>query len=379
MQYKGTKKDMRTIGRELGVRYVIEGSVRKFQDDLRITAQLIEVDSDTQLWAETYRGKLADVFDIQERVSRQIVDALMLALTPAESVVLTKRSTSNPEAFEYVLRARDFLNRRTKHSFEFAMQLFQQAIDLDPQYAAAHAGLAETYAWYNRVYERKDLWLDKAIEASMKALMYDPMLSEAYAALALAYYLKGSLAEAMTASQKAIDLDPHSFNAYWILGRIYRTADRDREALPLFQKTLALNPDFYTVYADLRMTYKRLGNEQKMMETVEAALEMLPRYVTRHPDDVRARMFLASMLAAAGRLEQARAEGARALELSPGDAQMMYNAACFYAQLGEKDRAAETLRGAVAAGYQHYAWIKRDPDLDDIRNEPAYIDLMKGR
>jgi len=379
MQYKGTKKDMRTIGRELGVRYVIEGSVRKFQDDLRITAQLIEVDSDTQLWAETYRGKLADVFDIQERVSRQIVDALMLALTPAESVVLTKRSTSNPEAFEYVLRARDFLNRRTKHSFEFAMQLFQQAIDLDPQYAAAHAGLAETYAWYNRVYERKDLWLDKAIEASMKALMYDPMLSEAYAALALAYYLKGSLAEAMTASQKAIDLDPHSFNAYWILGRIYRTADRDREALPLFQKTLALNPDFYTVYADLRMTYKRLGNEQKMMETVEATLEMLPRYVTRHPDDARARMFLASMLAAAGRLEQARAEGARALELSPGDAQMMYNAACFYAQLGEKDRAAETLRGAVAAGYQHYAWIKRDPDLDDIRNEPAYIDLMKGR
>jgi len=213
----------------------------------------------------------------------------------------------------------------------------------------------------------------------MKALMYDPMLSEAYAALALAYYLKGSLAEAMTASQKAIDLDPHSFNAYWILGRIYRTADRDREALPLFQKTLALNPDFYTVYADLRMTYKRLGNEQKVMETVEATLEMLPRYVTRHPDDARARMFLASMLAAAGRLEQARAEGARALELSPGDAQMMYNAACFYAQLGEKDRAAETLRGAVAAGYQHYAWIKRDPDLDDIRNEPAYIDLMKGR
>ncbi len=119
MQYKGTKKDIKSIGRELGARYIMEGSVRKFQDDLRITAQLIDVDSDEQLWAETYKGKLADVFDIQEKVSKQIVDALMVKLTPTEKIVLSKRSTLNPEAFDCNLRARDFLYRYNKNHLDF--------------------------------------------------------------------------------------------------------------------------------------------------------------------------------------------------------------------------------------------------------------------
>lgn len=140
MQYKGTKKDIKTIGRELDARYIIEGNVRKFQDNLRITAQLIDVESDAQLWAETYKGKLADVFDIQEQVSKQIVDALMVKLTPTEQVALTKRSTVNAEAFDYYLRARGFLYRFSKNNINIAMQLFNKAIELDPRYAAAYAG-----------------------------------------------------------------------------------------------------------------------------------------------------------------------------------------------------------------------------------------------
>ena len=118
MQYKGTQKGIKDIGRELGVRYIIEGSVRKFQDNLRITAQLIDVETDRQLWAETYKGNLADVFEIQEKVSKQIVDALMMKLTPLEKVVLEKRATLNAEAFDYYLRARDFLYQRSKNSVQ---------------------------------------------------------------------------------------------------------------------------------------------------------------------------------------------------------------------------------------------------------------------
>ena len=266
MQYKGTKKDIRTIGRELGARYIIEGNVRKFQDNLRITAQLIDVESDAQLWAETYKGKLADIFDIQEQVSKQIVDALMLKLTPTEKVVLTKRSTGNAEAFDCNLRARDFLYRRTKNSIQFAIQLFQKAIELDTRYAAAYAGLGEAYATMHHDFDSKEMWLDKAIESSLKALMYDPTLSDAYAALGLAYFSKKSLDEALSATQKAIELDPNNFAGYWILGRIQHTIDHDVDAVELFKKAIALNPDFHSAYGDLRMVYERLGEKEKYQD-----------------------------------------------------------------------------------------------------------------
>jgi non-specific serine/threonine protein kinase len=341
MQYKGTKKDVKTIGRELGARYIMAGSVRKFQDNLRISVQLIDVPSDIQLWAETYKGKLADVFDIQEQVSKQIVDALRLKLTITEKVALTKRPTVNPEAFDCNLRARDFLYQRSKNKLKIAIQLFEKAIELDPRYAGAYAGLGEAYAELYQDFERKEGWLDKSIEFSLKALIYDSTLSEAYAALSLAYFHKKSFDEAITATQKAIELDPNSFIGYWILGRIYHTTDRDREAVDLLQKVITLNPDFYTAYGDLQAVYERLGEKEKHGQTLQAALKVYPRYLSQHPDDARGHMFFALTLAIAGKIDEAKVEGAKAIELSPG--------------------------------------IKRDADLETIREEPEYIEMMKGK
>ena len=379
MQYKGTTKDIKTIGRELGARYIMEGSVRKFQDNLRITAQLIDVESDEQLWVETYKGMLADVFDIQEKVSKQIVDALMVKLTPTEQVALTKRSTLNAEAFDCNLRARNFLYRFTKNGVQFAIQLFRKAIDLDARYAGAYAGLGEAYATLYQNFDRKEVWLDKAIESSLKALMYDTTLSEAYAALGLAYLHKKSINEAITATQKAIELDPNSFISHWILGRIYHTTDRDREAIDLFKKVVELNPDFYTAYSDLQIAYERLGEKEKVEEALKAALEVYPRYLSQHPDDARGHMFFASSLVQNGKNEEGMAEAAKALELSPGDPVMMYNAACFYAVLGEKRLALEWLKNSIASGNENYEWLKRDSDLDTIRGEPEYAELVKGK
>ena len=379
MQYKGTKKDIKTIGRELGARYILAGSVRKFQDNLRITVELIDVETDAQLWAETYKGTLADVFDIQEKVSKQIVDALMVKLTPTEKIVLEKRSTINAEAFDCNLRARNFLYRRTKNSVQFAIQLFKKAIELDPRYAGAYAGLGEAYANLYQDFERKDTWLDKAIESSLRALMYDSTLSEAYAALSLAYWNKEERHEALTASQKAIELDPNNFIGYWILGRIYHGTDRDREAIDLFKKVVALNPDFYSVYGDLEIVYARLGEKEKYDETLHTALKVYERYLSQHPDDARGHMYFATDLAQVGRKEEAKLEAARALELSPDDPLMLYNATCFYAQMGEKRLALETLKNAIAAGYANFDWLKRDSDLDSIRKEPEYIELLKGK
>lgn len=379
MQFKGTKKDAKTIGRELGTRYILAGSVRKFHDNLRITVELIDVDADEQLWAETYKGTIADIFDIQEQVSRQIVDALMLKLTPVEKVVLTKRSTVNAEAFDCYLRARDFLYRRTKNGVQFAIQIFQKAIELDARYAAAYAGLGEAYATLHYDYDTKEQWIDKAIESSLKAMMYDPTLSEAYAALGLAYMSKKTLSAAMDASRKAIELDPNNFTGYWILGRTLHLADRDEEAAEMHKKAIALNPNFHTAYGDLRIVYDRLGDKAKQEEVMATLLDVYPRYLAQHPDDARSHIYYAIDLAQVGRTEEAHTEAARALELSPGDSLMMYNIACFYSRLGDKQLAIKSLQDSMLAGLEDYEWIKRDADFDGIRNEPAYIELLKGK
>lgn len=379
MQYKGTTKDLKSIGRELGTRYILSGSVRKFQDNLRITVELIDIEADAQLWAETYKGKLEDVFDIQEQVSKQIVDALMVKLSPTEKVVLTKRATLDPQAFDCNLRARDSLYRYTRSGVQTAIQLFQKSIDHDPRYAEAYAGLGEAYATLYQQFDRKDDWLEKAMEAGLKALMYDPSLSEGYTTLGMVHLHKKAREEALAASRKAIELDPNNFIGYWILGRIFHTADQDREAIPLFEKTIALNPDFYSAYGDLRMAHTALGEKAKAHENLQAELLMYPRYLAKHPDDARAYMFNAIALIDAGRIEEGKRQGSKAIELSPDDPLMLYNASCFYSSLGEKALAIQALKNAIAAGYGFYEWIKRDTDLENIRGEPEFIELMKGK
>jgi adenylate cyclase len=379
MQYKGTKKDIKTIGRELSARYIIEGSVRKFQDNLRIAVQLIDVESDRQLWAESYKGKLADVFDIQEQVSKQIVEALLVKLSPTEKVILTKRPTLNADAFDHNLRARKFLYRQTKNNVNLAIQLFRKAIELDARYADAYAGLGEAYALFYAYFERKDSLLDQAIESCLKALMYDANLSEAYAALGLAYYYRGSYEEALTAIQKAIDLDPNNFFGYWILGRLLQSLGKDNEAIEPMRKVLSLNPEFYTAYSDLSMIYEQLGQQDMLDSLREEELQFYPKYLTQNPDDARAHLFYAHSLVQAGDVEGAKTEAGVALELSPNDAVMLYNTACLYARLGENQPAIAALKNAIDSGFTQYDWVKRDPDLNGIREEPGYLELMNGK
>lgn len=379
MQYKNTAKDIKTIGRELGIRYLLEGSVRKFQDNLRITVQFIDVENGRQLWAESFKGKMEDVFDIQEKVSKQVVDALMIKLSPNEKVILTKRSTVNAEAFDCYLRAREFLYRRTKSSLQFAIHLFQKAIELDTRYAAAYAGLGESYATLHYDYDTKEIWVEKAIESSLKALMYDSTVAEAYAALAMAYFSKKSIQEAETAARKAIELGPNIFTGHWVLARICHVMNRDHEAVELLKKTIELNPDFHTAFGELRMAYERLGDKEKMNDIVQKMLTMFPLYLAKHPDDARSHIHYATQLAVVGKRDEALQQTNKAIDLSPDDPLMFYNAACVYSRLDQKSLAVETLQKSIVAGLEDYEWIKSDPDFDGIRNEPGYIELMKGK
>ena len=379
MQLKDRKDDIRKLGADLGVRYIVGGSVRRFQDSVRITVQLVDVRTNRQIWGNTYKGKLDDIFDIQEQVAQQIVEALKLKLSFSERVSLTKRQTVNAQAYDLYLRGQDYLYRLTKRSVERAIQLFEKAIELDPRYAAAYAGCSSAYGQMYWLFEQDLKFRDRAQELSFKALMYDNNLAEAYTAMGLSYFIAGKFEEASASSHKAIELDPEDSIAHWTLGRIHFSRGEFQQAYELYHRVIELKPEFLSASADLKMTCERLGRHQEAELTRNRLLERLPNHLLQNPDDARARMIHAIMLAQAGRKDEALHECGQALELSPGDPVMLYNCTCFYSMAGEVDQAIETLGQAIAAGYANFAWLKQDPDMNALRDSPRFQALLDGR
>ena len=378
MQYKGKVRDVRAIGTELGARYIVGGSVRRFQDSVRITVQLVDVTTGRPLWGDTYKGRLDDIFDIQEKVAQQIVDALKLKLSISERVSLTKRQTMNVQAYDLYLRGQAYLYRLTKKGTEYAIQLFEKAIELDPRYGAAYAGCSCAYGQMYQWFSREESYRDRAQEFSFKALMYDSNLPEAYTAMGLSYFIWGKFEEAAASVRKAIELDPDDFVAHWTLGRIHFSTGELEQAIPHFQRVIELQPAFYVAYSDYGQTLLGLGRKADADECARKVLDLMPNYLLQNPDDSRARMFYAVTLCDVGDREGAIREGASAIEASPGDSVMLYNAACLYARLGETRRAVDTLRQAIEAGVRNFAWMKNDPDLDSLRDDPEFQALTSG-
>lgn len=380
MQYKGAKLDIRAIGSELGARYIVGGSVRRFRESVRVTVQLVDVDTNRQIWGNTYKGKLDDIFDIQEQLAKQIVEALKLQLSFSEKLSLTKRQTVNAQAYDLYLRGQEYLYRLTKRSVEYAIQLFEKAIELDPRYAAAYAACSSAYGQMYQYFSREEHYRTKAQELSFKALMYDNNLPEAYTAMGLSYFIWGKFDEAAESGRKAIELNPDDFIAYWTLGRIHFSTGKAQDAVELFRRVIELKPRFYVAHADLRMAYEALGQmEEAAALSRKLAEELLPTYLLQSPDDSRARMFYAVTLSQVGRREDAIREGATALEMSPGDSVMFYNGACLYSRLGEIRKAVDTLRQAIAGGTKNFGWMRNDPDLGPLRDDPEFKELMEGK
>jgi adenylate cyclase len=374
-QLKERKHDVRAISDELGARYIVGGSVRRFQDSFRINVQLVDVTTNRQIWANTYKGKLDDIFDIQEQVAQQIVEALKLKLSFSEKVSLTKRQTVDAHAYDLYLKGQDYLYRLTKRSVEYAIQLFEKAVELDVRYAAAYAAASIAYGQLYQYFDRDDAHRTRAQELSFKALMYDNNLPEAYTAMGLSYFIWGKLEEAGEASRKAVELDPDGFVARWTLGRIHFTNGDFAKAYELFRRVTELKPSFFSGYVDLAQSCDGLGLVEEARTARRQVSEIMPNYLLQNPDDARARMYYAVVLAEMNRKEEALREGTKALEVSPDDGMMLYNCACLYARLGETDKAIENLRAAKAKGYADDGWLAHDPDLDGIRGHPDFIAL----
>jgi tetratricopeptide (TPR) repeat protein len=313
MPYKGTKKGLRQIGLELGASVILEGSVRRAGDKVRIVGQLIDARTDRHLWAETYDRGLSDVFAIQGDVARQIARELRIRLSPVVRKRLETPAVVRPEAYAAYLRGRESYYRYTAEDNERAVSLFQKALEIQPDYALAFAGLGDAFALRVLNFGYPPPWLDRAMESSQKAIELNPDLAEGYKALGLVYDAKGDLREALRTYEKALDLNPNYAPVLANIGSVNYSLGRFDEALRWQRNAAVLQPGVARTFSSVGLQYYQLRYDGQAALWLEKALSFQPKAI--FPTVV-----LAFVDLMAGRTGAAREKLAGTLNASPENA-----------------------------------------------------------
>jgi TolB-like protein/Flp pilus assembly protein TadD len=376
-RYKGTEKSSSEIGTELGVATILQGSVRRAGEDVRITAQLVDTRSDRNLWANTYDRNLTDIFAIQDEIAQNIAGALRLTLESEARRSSRRGPPGNFEAYDFYLRGRSLFYAGRRSSMQQAQRMFRRAIEMDPEYAIAYAGLADSYSWYYMYWDSSEEPLREAEKSSRKALELAPDLAEAHVSHGLALSLRGRYDEAELDFKRAIELNPRLFEAYYFYARsVFAEGDLERAA-ELFHKAADLRPQDYQVPALLAVVYRGLEQPQDVIASSQRLLELTENHLKRNPNDVRATYLSAGALAELGRTEEAIEWAKLALEMEPDDPAVLYNVACIYAAVGKPNEAIGFLERAVEVGFSHLEWIENDADLDPLRDQPRFKELVE--
>ena len=361
------------VGQELKASYVLGGSLRRAGNRLRITAQLVETQSGHTLWAQRYDREMADVFEVQDEIARSIAQAFRINLSPQEEKKIASKPTENSLAYDYFLRGRSYTRRE---SLEFALQMFEQAVKLDPSFALAHAGIANVCGVYFETHGADPKWIERGEAAYRRALEINPQLAEGLVGKARIYYALQKHDEAIKYALQAIERKPDCEGVYNVLGRAYFASGRFQEAADLVERAIEANGDDYNTYIPYTNALDRLGKNDKARSFREMEVLILERQLETVPEDVRARVLLAADYANLGRKDDAIRHAEMAVALRPSDGNVLYNAACTYGVLGRKSEALAMIRRAKEAGYANTDWPRIDPDLACIHDDAEFKSLF---
>ena len=376
--FKGQHVEIDQVANRLGVQFVLEGSIRKAANRVRITAQLIDGRTNGHVWAERYDRDIKDIFELQDEISHSIVEALRLRILPAEAATISQKPTGHPEAYRYYLMGRGFLHRgHTKRYLRLARQIFAKALEIDPNYAQAHAGIADCNSHLLDAGDTSISVLD-ILDQSEKALALNPSLAEAHASKGLALYTAGRYAEADACFETALTLAPDQFEAYLFYGRNCLNRGRYEQASELFGRAAEVKPDDFRALGLQAMCLQSLGRTDDAIAAARQSLARTERVVAERPDDADALAFGAGLLAIVGEAERMKDWAERASIIEPDDHYMQYNLACAFAQQGETELALDRL--AQALGPHSIRSLKEymlaDADLDRLRDHPRYRTLI---
>jgi adenylate cyclase len=372
--FKGKPVDISQVARQLKVGYVLEGSVRKAGNRVRITAQLIAGGRDTHVWAERYDRDLSDIFAVQEEISEAIVAALKLKLLPEEKKAIEHRSTSNPEAYKLYLQAKQYRMIDDTRQVPIAERFLRRAVELDPNYARAWAMLALVQ---NRLHGMSSE-AENGRAAAAKALALDPMLAEAHAAQGRVLMAAGQLDEGIAEIETALKLDSNSAEIQYSAAKSYATVKRFADAVRHYERAAELNENDWQPLFVATSCYQALGESEKSDEAARRALKRVEQIVISQPDCGPLLYAGTSLLAQLGEKDRAKEWLSRALLVDPEDTIGLYNGACALLRLGEREAAIPYLKPFFASMKSHaLLWVEGDPDLDPVRDHPAFKALLE--
>ena len=375
--FKGKNEDIGEIGRKLKVATVLEGSVRKAGNRLRVTAQLVNVADGYHLWSERYDRELADVFEIQDEIAGSIVKALRVVLSEQEKRAIEKVPTENVKAYEFYLRGRQFFHQWSRTGIQYARRMFERAIELDPNYATAYAGVADCCSFLYMYWDGSKANLESADSASRKALEVDPELAEAHASRGFALSLNRHYDEARREFERAIAINPKLYEAYYFYARACMQEGKLEEAARHFADAARVRPEDYQALLLMVGPLRGLRRMDEARATMLQGMQILHRHLELNPDDSRALYLGGGALMQLGEREKALEWAGRARSAGESDSMVLYNVACVYALGNMIDEAVDCLDKAIENGFGHREWLDNDTDLDSLRGDARFQALRQ--
>ena len=377
-QYRDLGGDSREVGRKLGVGALLEGSVRKSGNMLRIMAQLIDVTDGCHIWSSRYDRELRDVFAVQDEIAQCIVKALQLTLAPDRTARLVEAKTNNPAAYDFYLRGRAFFRRWGKRNVEIARRMFGQAIELDPLFASAYAGKADCFSYLYMYIDSSAENLENADRLSSQALDIDPALAEAHASRGLALSLSRSHQAAAREFRIASELDSSLFEPYYFHARDCVVQGKYDEAVESYRLAAKASPDDYQIPILLAQVFHALDRPADEEAANRLGMELAEKAILLNPEDARACYMGAGAMVRLGQRDRGLKWANRALALDPDDPAILYNVSCTYAWLGKIDEAIDCLERTVRIGASYRTWMENDSDLDPLRGHPRFLSLLES-
>jgi non-specific serine/threonine protein kinase len=360
------------VGQQLGAAYVLTGTLRRAGARLRITAQLVDTRTDFPLWSERFDREMKDVFEVQDEMARKIAEALRVTLSPEELEALAIKPTENLQAYDLYLRGKRYARRQTRQDLEFALQMFENAVAIDPSFALAYAACANACAMFYCNYSRDQVWVERAREASGKAVALRWDLPEVQVSQAWVLYAAELHDEAVRMVKKAIERKRDCEGAYYLLCRALFAAGRYQEILDVSEAAIEASGEDYNVYVPITNAFGAMGKEEAKRNMTQRRIAAFENHLKQVPEDARARILLGADYAYLGRPDDALRELNLAVTLRANEASILYNAACLYCELKRKPEALDTLRKAWEAGFRDSVWARRDPDLVLLHDDPEF-------
>lgn len=375
--FRGSPAGISEIGRRLNVETVLEGSVRKAGERLRVTVQLTDVVDGYQVWSERYDREARDVFAIQDDIAQSLVAALRLALDPEERNSIQASATSDAQAYEYYLRGRKLYYQFRRRGIEMALEMFSLAIRHDPAYALAYAGIADCCAFLFLYADRSEASLAEADRASLKALELNPGLAEVHASRGQVLSLSQRHQEAEAHFDMAIRLGPKLFEAFYFYARDAFAQGKLEKAAELFEKASEVSPGDYQSPLLVAQIYDSQGRVADAAAVRRRGTKVAEERLRADPGDVRALYMGANGLVAVGEKETALEWAALARSMEPNEPMVLYNLGCIYALAGEPEKALDCLEEAVRVGLTQKGWFEHDSNLDSLRGHPRFLALLQ--